>query len=442
MALFDALDSDLDDIAARCTDDDAGVRRVAMLELAEVTDLGAVPLLVKGLGDADPAVREAAAKALDEHSGEGIVSALVNALEDPVAAVRVAAAETLAEKKDPESVALLIARVDHPEPFVRAAALRTVRELVTPEALPAALRALKDQSPEVRREAIGVLGYLKADQALPALMAAAGDTDPSVRRAVMSALVFTRPGGPGAAALLGGLADTQWQVREQAAASIGKVRLPEAIGPLIATMNDESWQVRAKAANALGRICASPPSRRWARRFHTRSATCAKRRRPRSARSRARRRWCSWNRLPGIRTLTCASSCAGPSAAARRRCSVHASRGIRHGVPWRVAGAIFLPYESSRPADLAGGDSMTYQQFRIRLRTGTAYAPCAPTQHGASRCKTGPRLPSPFCRSRRVSRSHRAETMLKPSFWSKAGPSSADHHPCWHGSTRVSANWC
>ena len=103
-----------------------------------------------------------------------------------------------------------------------------------------------------------MLGYLKAEQALPALMAAAGDADPSVRRAVMSALVFTRPGGPGAAALLGGLDDAQWQVREQAAASIGKVRLPEAIGPLIATMNDESWQVRAKAANALGRICALP----------------------------------------------------------------------------------------------------------------------------------------------------------------------------------------
>src|SRR6478752_6297193 len=67
---LDVLASDLDDIAARCTDDDAGVRRVAMLELAEVTDEGAVPLLVKGLGDADPAVREAAAKALDEHSGE------------------------------------------------------------------------------------------------------------------------------------------------------------------------------------------------------------------------------------------------------------------------------------------------------------------------------------------------------------------------------------
>ena len=50
-----------------------------------------------------------------------------------------------------------------------------------------------------------------------------------------------------------------WQVREQAAASIGKVKPHEAIGPLIATMNDESWQVRAKAANALGR---SAPCRR------------------------------------------------------------------------------------------------------------------------------------------------------------------------------------
>ena len=67
MAVFDALDSDLDDIAARCTDEDAGVRRVAMLELADVVEAGAVPLLVAGLRDADASVREAAAKALDEH---------------------------------------------------------------------------------------------------------------------------------------------------------------------------------------------------------------------------------------------------------------------------------------------------------------------------------------------------------------------------------------
>ena len=53
MAPFDTLDSDLDEIASRCTGDDAGVRRVAMLELADITDEGAVPLLIAGLADAD-----------------------------------------------------------------------------------------------------------------------------------------------------------------------------------------------------------------------------------------------------------------------------------------------------------------------------------------------------------------------------------------------------
>jgi HEAT repeat protein len=118
----------------------------------------------------------------------------------------------------------------------------------------AALRALNDPAPEVRREAVTVLGYLKAEQAIPALMTTANDDDASVRRAVMSALVFSRPGGPGASALLAGLTDSHWQVREEAAASIGKIKLPDAAGALMSAMTDETWQVRAKAANALGRI--------------------------------------------------------------------------------------------------------------------------------------------------------------------------------------------
>ena len=86
MPAFDTLDSDLDEIALRCAGDDAGVRRVAMLELADITDEGVVPLLIAGLADTDALVREAAAKALDEHTGDGVVAALVTALEDPVAA--------------------------------------------------------------------------------------------------------------------------------------------------------------------------------------------------------------------------------------------------------------------------------------------------------------------------------------------------------------------
>src|SRR5262249_60500287 len=151
-------------------------------------------------------------------------------------------------KKVAGSAQLLIERTSHADPFVRAAALRALRELIAPEAMPAALRALNDASPEVRREAIGVLGYLKADAALPALMAVANDADASVRRAVMSALVFTRPGGPSAAALLAGLDDAHWQGREPAAAPIGQVENNQARRPPIPPPHDANLPERPPAA--------------------------------------------------------------------------------------------------------------------------------------------------------------------------------------------------
>jgi HEAT repeat protein len=133
VAVLDSFDSDLDELAAKCASADAGVRRVAMLELADVMEPEAVPLLLKGLRDADATVREAAAKALDEHDSVEIVGALVAALEDPVEAVRTVAAETLAEKKVTGCAHLLIERIDHRDPFVRAAVLRALRELTAPE---------------------------------------------------------------------------------------------------------------------------------------------------------------------------------------------------------------------------------------------------------------------------------------------------------------------
>src|SRR5262249_61844907 len=144
-------------------------------------------------------------------------------------------------KKVAGSAQLLIERTSHADPFVRAAALRALRELIAPEAMPAALRTLNDAAPEVRREAIGVLGYLKADAALPALMAVANDADASVRRAVMSALVFTRPGGPGAAALLAGLDAAHSQGRQQAAGPGGQGEVHHGSGPRRSTLGDAQW---------------------------------------------------------------------------------------------------------------------------------------------------------------------------------------------------------
>ena len=71
-ALFDTFDDDLDDLAERCADPDPGIRRVAMMELAESVGPVATVLLLKGLADADAAVRAAAARALDEHDGPAV----------------------------------------------------------------------------------------------------------------------------------------------------------------------------------------------------------------------------------------------------------------------------------------------------------------------------------------------------------------------------------
>jgi len=60
MPVFDSFDVDLDDFAERCASGDPGVRRLAMLELGEVIEPGAVALLLKGLADPAVEVRTAA----------------------------------------------------------------------------------------------------------------------------------------------------------------------------------------------------------------------------------------------------------------------------------------------------------------------------------------------------------------------------------------------
>ncbi len=73
----------------------------------------------------------------------------------------------------------------------------------------------------MRRAALGALGFASGEQVLPALLA--------------------------------GLADSEWQVREEAATVIGKLRLAAA-GALVAALDDPYWQVRLRAARSLGRL--------------------------------------------------------------------------------------------------------------------------------------------------------------------------------------------
>jgi HEAT repeat protein len=252
---LDASDPESAALLARLADEDAAVRRIALLDIADLEEVELLPALVATLrNDPAPEVRLEAARVLASWEQEEVVEALCGALLDTDEAVRVAAAQSLTELKDPASGAVLSGWVERPEPFVRAAALRGLRELRFNRVFEPALRALVDAAPTVRLEAVGVLGWLKDPRALPPLAAlATEDAETGVRRAAVGALGFApATDSVVTAALLGALRDGAWQVREEAATTLGKLRAPTARNPLIAALDDGYWQVRLRAVRALG----------------------------------------------------------------------------------------------------------------------------------------------------------------------------------------------
>lgn len=255
-ASFDPL---LADLRERLASDDAGVRRVAVLEFADVEDEALLPDLSALLsGDPDPSLRAEAARALAGWDDDAVVNALAEALRDePV--VREAAAQSLTELKDPQAGARLLPHAGDADPFVCAAALRGLKELRLPAAAQPATLALQHADAEVRREAVGVLGWLKHAASLPLLArTAVDDASAEVRRVAAGALGLAAPQDVPAVlpALSAALQDSVWTVREEAATTLGKLRAEggEGAAALRAAMADGYWQVRLRAARSLGRL--------------------------------------------------------------------------------------------------------------------------------------------------------------------------------------------
>lgn len=242
-------------IAERLQSPDAGIRRVAVMDLIDCDGKEAAALLVTALKDSDSAVRQEAAKILDEFDADGIAEALVEALTADDELVRNAAAKALADLKDAAAAPALLAALKGDDAFVLAAILRALKVFRTPDAEEPALRYLSHPLANVRREAVGVLGYLKRRDTLPALMATARkDADPEVRRASVGALIYGE-GDLVAPCLIDSLHDTHWQVRSEAAVALGKLRCEAGVASLVGVAtSDGLWQVQEKSVEALGKI--------------------------------------------------------------------------------------------------------------------------------------------------------------------------------------------
>jgi HEAT repeat protein len=253
------FDPGLAELRERLGAADSEVRRIALLDLSDFAGDEHAPLFIEALRDPVGVVRAEAARALEAFESPDSVAGLVALLSDDDETVCKAAADSLGALKQPESARLLLPHAAHPHAFVRATILRALRELRAAGSFAPALAALGDTDASVRREAVAVLGYLKRAEALPALNTlATSDADPEVRRAAVAALGFeTGNGETGSttlAALLAGLNDSAWQVREEAATTLGKLGLAQAGRQLVAALQDAYWQVRLRAARSLGRL--------------------------------------------------------------------------------------------------------------------------------------------------------------------------------------------
>ncbi len=244
-------------LLAKLSATDAAVRRVALIELADLEDPDLVEPVRNALRhDADAAVRAEAARILAAWEDETTVDALCGALLDTSDEVRETAAQSLAALKQAASATTLCRWAACSEPHVLAAVLRGLRELRAAQSFMPALDALGHANANVRLEAVGVLGWLRDARALaPLARLVTHDDHADLRRAAAGALGFAAADDFLAIhALLVALRDEAWQVREEAATTLGKLRPAIAREPLIAALDDPFWQVGVRAARALGRL--------------------------------------------------------------------------------------------------------------------------------------------------------------------------------------------
>ena len=109
MFTIETDNEDILQLLPRLQDDDAGVRRIALIELADLGDPDSLPFLTSALlHDTHDEVRFEAARLLEAWEEAEVVSALCTALTDTSQQVREAAAQSLSLLKEPHSGLIIL----------------------------------------------------------------------------------------------------------------------------------------------------------------------------------------------------------------------------------------------------------------------------------------------------------------------------------------------
>ncbi|MHC4598348.1 MAG: HEAT repeat domain-containing protein, partial [Planctomycetota bacterium] len=188
----------------------------------------AVKPLVALLGDPDESVRYYAVMALGM-IGKPAVESLLEALESETAYKRKSAVEILGRIGDERAVDALLKRLEDPDREVRIRARYALREIGS-GVFDAALPLLNRDDPELRVAGVVILAVCKRPEAVTALTRVLAE-------------------------------DGEEEVRCRAAEALGEIGDPGAIEPLLEALGDEKRRVASNAAEALAQIGSEAISR-------------------------------------------------------------------------------------------------------------------------------------------------------------------------------------
>ncbi len=228
----------------------AAERRLVIDRLCRVQLRGAIPELVKLLGEKDPQIRQYALQALTRLKAKEAVPDLVRLIAEGDAATVAMAANALGSLRAPESVPGLVKFAHHDKAVVRANIARTLGQVRSRDAIPALLGLLEDPDASVRVQAVAALPLVQAKEAVPALIRLLKDPEQGVRTQAVSALgsLATRDAVPEIVKLF---ADANAGVRRQALEAVTQLGTAEDAPQVAHLLKDSDRNVREAALETL-----------------------------------------------------------------------------------------------------------------------------------------------------------------------------------------------
>ena len=241
-------------------DNNRNVRLMSARLLGKLKDPRATVPLIKTLEDSEYEVREEASVALQNIKDPQAIEPLVKALNSGNPGVRAHVVKTLGGFKDHRAIEPLMSTIQDPNPEVRAAAIKVLGTIKDPRAIEPIVNALDDDDEKVRLQAVTVLGVSGNPQVINPLLDKLRDPVMQVREAAGESLIQLKwkpstpedkgkqclinrdwagcidIGKPAVAPLIAELNQTDSTIKIPVARTLGELKDPSAIEPLITYM--------------------------------------------------------------------------------------------------------------------------------------------------------------------------------------------------------------